>query len=468
MPQLGGSQGADVARHGSVLSNATAPAGMSTGLAGRRGSVGASVVTPQVASGARRAVSIDYGQPSRAGPSSSRSPVISGPSPPSQGPQESLMSIVNSVTNTNRRAWDTGLAESKMDRESGGRSTFLGPVPSGSGNYVAPEGHARDRVVAGRGSMDGASYTGSEKMGGVVKAPPRMDRQALMTSLKASPGSQGRAYQTTMQTSSVTQEKRPLKSAMRASRSPSPDAMHGGRVHAHGYSTETGKDRIVPMAAVPSASSLPTDGPPPPVQRVRGIGDNVAEYGREEEEDGYESPSSSSYETGHEDFDYEEVARPKRRKSSGLAAAPSASHTSQTGLRKVEYFDRRPGLGSPPLAVSSPHPPAQMSSDNPPQYGSFTPVSTPSRRKSVRVSLNPTFSPTPPAIEDEDDEDNRAPYVFREAPAPSTSVPPPVKQVPRNYGTQRTSRQTTWDDDSDDDVEYKRAKEMLAKAGRGY
>ncbi|KAF5350003.1 hypothetical protein D9756_009056 [Leucocoprinus leucothites] len=493
MPPATTSEGANVGRHASILSTATAPGGMSTGLGGRNGSVGVSVVTPQATSGTRsnrKAASVDYGRPGGVTTSSPRARTVSSSTARvSRAPQESLMSIVDNVTRHNRRAWDTGLMESKVDRsrsttKDGDGTVFLGPVPSGNDGYStagvggSSMGGVRNgmRLDAGarRTSVDGASHTGSEGMsGGTLKAPPRVDRQALMNSLKSTPGSPGRAHPTTTYTATQVNgspEKRPLKSAMRMSRSPSPDGtkfVEDGRGYAHGYSTGTGKDSIVPMGVLPSVSSLPVEdrnGPPPPVED-----DDV-------DDDDDDSPSTSSYETGHENFDDDELDRPRRKKSSGLTNAVPAS---QSKPRRAEYFDRRPGYGSPPLATPQStysHPQtSQMRSSTPPQLVSSIPSSTPSRRKSVRVSLNPTFSPTPPAIEDEEDEEDRAPYVFREegasgAAVPTTQhqLPPPIKQVPQRYGTQKSESKTIWDDDSDEDVEYKQAKMMLARAGRGY
>jgi hypothetical protein len=86
--------------------------------------------------------------------------------------------------------------------------------------------------------------------------------------------------------------------------------------------------------------------------------------------------------------------------------------------------------------------------------------------------LNPTFSPTPPAIEDEEDEAGRAPFVFRDVVAPEPVTPtnhgkrarPPVMQVAKGHDTQRTASKDVWEDDSDEDAEYQQAKSMLLKA----
>jgi hypothetical protein len=69
----------------------------------------------------------------------------------------------------------------------------------------------------------------------------------------------------------------------------------------------------------------------------------------------------------------------------------------------------------------------------------------PQRRKSVRVSLQPTFSPTPPAIDDTEDEAEEG---SRHAP---WSSPPPADM---------------WEDSSEEDVEYQKAKKLLNRASR--
>ncbi|KAL1739580.1 hypothetical protein HDZ31DRAFT_77496, partial [Schizophyllum fasciatum] len=74
------------------------------------------------------------------------------------------------------------------------------------------------------------------------------------------------------------------------------------------------------------------------------------------------------------------------------------------------------------------------------------------RRKSVRVSLKPTFSPTPPAIED----DEHAPWSLGYAGAKAAVV---------NERTARGDRakrdKDLWEDSSDEEVEYATAKRML-------
>lgn len=100
------------------------------------------------------------------------------------------------------------------------------------------------------------------------------------------------------------------------------------------------------------------------------------------------------------------------------------------------------------------------------------PTTPPRRRKSVRVSLQPTFSPSPPAIEDDDEEPwvwkqdhstESGQYVHAPIPraAPSLLLNPSHRQkvvMPEPYDI--------WEDSSEEDVEYKKAKQSLATAAR--
>lgn len=519
--QVDGGEGVNLGRQTSVLGNATAPAGMSTGLGGRRGSVGVSVATQSPAVGTsphRRAISVDYGP---GGKPAARSPPTRVPAPITspgrssmtqmvEKPQESLMSIVDNVTRSNRHAWDAGLMESRIDRTRSAMrsevgSTFLGPVTPGTGvksggnvNTTAVGagtiGSTRNGVGTGAGpsGMKGGGTQSEgralEGMGDIVRAPPRVDRQALLSSLKETSRSPGRsqpattAYMTIRTQVDGAHDKKPLKSALRVSRSPSPDPVSRGsmiindsgmdRSRAHGYVTGTGKDRVVPMEMLPSMSSLPVEeqrvpaAGVPPIGRAERVADGDGNVNRRSDED--DSSSTSSYETGHEspesdNEDEEEGAVPPAVTSTPLAAP--------------RRDDRRPDLGTPQSAV----PPPVRTDPNAVDVGIsprvVTPNSTPQRRKSVRVSLKPTFSPTPPAIEDEEDEAGRAPFVFKDdiqvvtsASALKTELlaqaPPPVAQVPKGYGTQKNVVKDIWDDNSDDDMEYQRAKRLLMRATR--
>lgn len=91
---------------------------------------------------------------------------------------------------------------------------------------------------------------------------------------------------------------------------------------------------------------------------------------------------------------------------------------------------------------------------------------TPRKRKSVRVSLKPTFSPSPPAIEygEEGNSDGRpsSRHHFQSDPFHPHA---PVRREPiSSHG--EGGQSDNWADSSDEDEEYKNAKAALSKAAR--
>lgn len=85
-------------------------------------------------------------------------------------------------------------------------------------------------------------------------------------------------------------------------------------------------------------------------------------------------------------------------------------------------------------------------------------IQTPRKRKSVRVSLKPTFSPSPPAIEYEEDkfEPHRSGHHFPKA---NISHTPEKHKKMSSYGEK-------WEDSSDEDEGYMNAKAALSRAAR--
>lgn len=124
-----------------------------------------------------------------------------------------------------------------------------------------------------------------------------------------------------------------------------------------------------------------------------------------------------------------------------------------------------PQLMSPPVPPKSPE-----IAPNP--GGSDVSKSTDSsnsarpRRKSVRMSLPPTFSATPPAVEDTDDTavDERGGR-GRHEPWSSRRTPNGDAHQPHRGGWgSRIKERDAWQDSSDDeDEEYSRAKRMLGR-----
>jgi len=306
------------------------------------------------------------------------------------------MSIVDDVTRSNRRAWDVGVVErgrgARVEDDAQARCRLL-PEPGSSGvvgrDGLAPDIDDRRMGLGGQVLPHGGSGGGGGG-GTAVWAPAKIDRQLLMVS------SPGKAPSSAAHAEGA----RPLKSALRMNQSPLPSP--GGAM---------GLSRL-----------------PPPVVRVRS----------DEDIDSASISSSSSYETGHEDFDddVDEVV-PRRRKSHARMRVQSPMQKS-SGFRRKEQVEegggvvRRPGYGSPPLVASG-----VVVANSP---GTRAPLV---KRKSVRVSLNPTFSPGPVVVEDDVGGDG--------------------------YGVEVKKSTATWDDDSDDgddDAAYQQAKLSLLKATR--
>ena len=186
---------------------------------------------------------------------------------------------------------------------------------------------------------------------------------------------------------------KPLKSALRGSRTPSPN----------------------PGGPVPPPSL-------PPRENGKGderVGQSVVVEAREKDAD---EASVSSYETGHENPDDEE-----------------------------EETDE----DSPPAPPPHDEPPAP--SDISASTAS-TLTAVPTRRKSVRVSLQPTFSPTPPAL---DDDETHMPWGGGEAWGKKRSV-----AAARGSEGEDEGEKHIWEDSSEEDEEYRRARRMLARVGK--
>jgi hypothetical protein len=160
-----------------------------------------------------------------------------------------------------------------------------------------------------------------------------------------------------------------------------------------------------------------------------------------------DSASISSYETGRESFDVDErEGAPIQTRSSPPRSPASRSQSPALGSRA--------DIASPPT-FTFPPPPV----DPPPVRGpipnanahtiesSSVSTETPVRRKSVRVSLQPTFSSTPPALCDEDGE-GYAPW--------NESV---------SEGGRSARGGDVWADSSEEDEVYSRARRLLSLVG---
>lgn len=343
----------------------------------------------------RRAVSVGHGRSisvSSSPPQTRMPPPIAGQRAvaPAAETSESLMSIVDGLARSNRRAWNMGLMEVSKSRE----------------NLRYQTGHEPESVGAGsRGTTKGKA-----------------------SAVAVTNGNEG---------------------------NPS------GRRNSTGYGvTSARKDEVV---SAKSLSSLPAEslgsGSPHPAPIVKGVREGERNSVREEEAD--DSASTTSYETGHEDFESpdEEMQKPSASITQPLPAS---------GFQRQEEADKR--AVSPPPAIRF-KALDRADSPSPASRGELTPGSTPRRRKSVRVSLHPTYSPAPPAIEDEVDQYMRAPFVIQEQ-----VVAPPSVLGTRNQSRVQAPSQppntdsmrdhSLSDDDSDANVGYEEAKKMFMMAAQ--
>jgi hypothetical protein len=78
------------------------------------------------------------------------------------------------------------------------------------------------------------------------------------------------------------------------------------------------------------------------------------------------------------------------------------------------------------------------------------------RRKSVRVSLKPTFSPTPPALDEDEDE------IWKRSGRPEALGNNDDDDRVKVNGRERDF----WADSSDEDEEYSKARKMLTRASK--
>lgn len=154
----------------------------------------------------------------------------------------------------------------------------------------------------------------------------------------------------------------------------------------------------------------------------------------------YESDISSlsSYETGHEVF--EDDPTPPASPTLPQAPPPPPPHDD-------------PAPGGSDLSTST---------------STASTASPPVRRKSVRMSLPPTFSATPPAL-DETDEDERG--RGRQEPWSASSRARPATPRAENgsaWGSriEQHGARDVWEDSSDEDVEYSAAKRLLTRLSR--
>ncbi len=251
----------------------------------------------------------------------------------------------------------------------------------------------------------------------------------------------------------------PLRSAMRnASRTPSPNPLVKPLVEAtrarSPSSSSSGSKAMMPVVQpVPVPAAVPVPIPvPAPIVAAAALTAERPPMARQESD----TSSISSYETGHEVFESE--------------SEPDTPVTSATPLPAPAPLPPLPSASSPspPLTQSPEHVDGLLPDGSELSHSTNSTILTgpangdqpPRRRKSVRMSLPPTFSATPPAIEDTDEDDGgkHAPW----------SSPGGGSIAPSSWGTRIEANgvQDVWEESSDEDAEYSSAKRLLSRFSR--
>lgn len=371
----------------------------------------------------------------------------------------SLMSIVEDVARANRNA-----TQKLKDKKSLSMANLL-PDQLVPGENATSPGSSTLTLRPGPGNSTfshatvAASSGPSEPVIYIPKAPQSLGRRELEawdrdgkmeTGLRGSAQTQGEAVKTSTTLSSTRAPEKqregrtlgptsspgagsaipgrrpvqsPLRSALRNpnSRSGSPAPM-AGPSHANGRPSENG--------FIPASATLATSGGPD---------DQVGK----KDHDNDDAASVSSYETGREvPLDDAVVAPGPGPMTKDVMDSTLKGNASQAADKKHEVDAEAREL-SPPESVQSS-------------------TGTPQRRKSVRVSLQPTFSPSPPAI-----------YVDFEEQAKKGTVPlrggkqaDPDNVRVNGWSSKKKNEdisQDFWENSSDEDEEYTNAKRLLSK-----
>ncbi|KIK95392.1 hypothetical protein PAXRUDRAFT_25520 [Paxillus rubicundulus Ve08.2h10] len=331
---------------------------------------------------------------------------------------QSLMSIVEDVAKQNRDGW-AAASVPPLPNGVGIATGKTQPVTLGSGRLQVPKAPslgvpAGEREVANAGEKQTRSLDLPRVPSSLVSVstPASQSRSMLSRRPSSSPPMNQVGVSNTVSSTLATANghvsssrpaKSPLRSALRnSSRTPSPSPAQlvelRGRVQEIVRPSVGGVED--PRRKFPERDLRSSLSPPSP----------------------RDSASISSYETGRENFDVEPEA---------MLFSPQATRAYS------------PSLPPPP----PPH-------DDPPSSNAST--ETPlARRKSVRVSLHPTFSPTPPASYD-NDEEAYAPW-SKSSSVDGVGWKMKVGQVPDG---------DLWQDSSEEDEEYSRARRLLSRTGK--
>lgn len=213
------------------------------------------------------------------------------------------------------------------------------------------------------------------------------------------------------------------------SRRPSIEKGRGSAAVSRSQSNKTSRPAMSPLrSALRNSSRTPS---PSPAQlseiRKRGVDVHVEENNK---------PRGRTPEREGPDERTPRPARPGQASElNDISIRDSVSMTSISSYRTAEE--------SPIEGESTPSAPQHDTES------STVSTETPTRRKSVRVSLQPTFSPTPPALED-DEAHGRYPW----------------NSTKKGDNHDEFGEPVIWQDSSDEDEEYSRARKLLSRAGK--
>ncbi|TFK38358.1 hypothetical protein BDQ12DRAFT_683522 [Crucibulum laeve] len=441
--------------------------GMPTTTVGRRSTITGAGRPNGSGTGHRRAMSVDHGKTTSTGKSS----VTTSHAHTQSANANSLMSIVEGASRVRLQGteMETVRAPPRVGRDDilnadKKAATFV-PQQGGMELPKAP-GPVVDMLRASGSDMDINRHVRSRSISGNVK-----DASASAPDLHSQGHGFGRPA------------KSPLKSALRnSSRTPSPMMgplpVENGSINSIPPITGPSKPRQLeaprsqsvpaPMASIPRApgsvlTSMPTPAPAPSRPAVSTPPTSSTQAQRvpspdvQEEYLDDDAASISSYETGHEVFDWGDEA-PEEAQATSNVTRPVPMRTGSESSTASES--------------ATPRPPPKPQPDFT-QYGSDASVSTvgpsssslqPQRRKSVRVSLQPTFSPTPPAIDDDDEEEQmkHAPWAWKN----NSNAPVSDHSRQSDPKSNEAVVRDVWEDSSEEDVEYQKARRLLSKVAK--
>ncbi|KZT01977.1 uncharacterized protein LAESUDRAFT_444402 [Laetiporus sulphureus 93-53] len=307
----------------------------------------------------------------------------------------SLMSIVEGVAKQNKDAW------AKQDP-----NRMLMPVKAPPPIHISQDYNQPQQPAA---NVSVPRDAGLSRNNSISKSPAAASPLETLSDVPASASAPSLPV-----SANKPPEKMPLRSALRNSRTPSPNPP----------STSAGPS----LSAAPDTAVPVTNG-----SKLRNGSRSLLAPSPAEDD----ATSISSYETINEVF-YDAESDPQPEPELDPSLAPPTPPPSDTKPEPAKGGDLSRSVSS-----------------------SSTTGTGPIRRKSVRMSLPPTFSTTPPVFDDDDDdaETTRG----RHHPWPLNGDASSGRQ---GGWSSRVQERDLWQDSSDDDEEYLRAKRLLSRMSK--